>query len=226
MTQDQIFMSWPLGVLQAAWKPSMYNAAPLRKLVYRKLDDTAIRQAGKHLRIGATCLETGEYNVFDQRYPDVRGAILASCAFPGAFEPVQLLNGRHWIDGGAREVSPVKAALDAGASRIDVLVTSPRHSAPFTEHPLRSYDVVLRAVDVMSDEVLTNDLVAADFANRLVQAGRGMGMRDVELHILRPIDTLTTHLFDFKPATLHELFRKGYEDARHLTYGNLAFNPA
>ena len=42
-------------------KPSLYEPNPLRKKIERYVDSTKLRNSDKQLRIGAVCLETGDY---------------------------------------------------------------------------------------------------------------------------------------------------------------------
>lgn len=217
-----VYKKWPLGIVQAAWKASLYNSKPLRTLIRCHIDPELIRHSGKHLRVGATCLDTGEYHVFHQGYPHLLTAVMASCAFPGAFEPVEL-EGKRWIDGGVRDITPVQAAIDAGATRIDALVTSPSQSIQVHDAHPRSYEVAFRAMEVMSDEVLANDLRIASRINQLVALGKDDKHKRVRLNVLRPDNGLVESLFDFSRDTCRGLWNSGYADAMHYVRENPAF---
>jgi NTE family protein len=212
LRNEDVYKRWPLGLLQAIWKPSLYDSSPLRHLINRKIDPKRIGLSGKRLRVGATCLGTGEYHVFHQSYEHLVKAVMASCAFPGAFEPVELAGGL-WVDGGVRDVTPLKAAIDAGATRIDVLNTSPPFSAPFRSDRARFYEIVFRSVEVMSDEVLANDLSVAQGINSLVEVGAGSNFRHVSIHVLRPEEPLEPDSFDFSKVTCRALWARGYTDS-------------
>jgi len=219
---EDVYKRWPLGLLQAIWKPSLYDSSPLRHLINRKIDPKRIGLSGKRLRVGATCLDTGEYHVFHQSYEHLVKAVMASCAFPGAFEPVDIADSL-WVDGGVRDVTPLKAAIDAGATRIDVLNTSPAFSAPFHSGRARFYQIVFRSVEVMSDEVLANDLSVARGINSLVEVGAGSNFRHVSIHVLRPDEPLETDLFDFSKVTCRALWARGYTDSLHQLEQNPGF---
>lgn len=73
----------------------------------------------RRLLITAADAETGEFRAFDRDSGvSLVDAVGASCAVPGVWPPVTI-DGRRWIDGGAR--SPANADLAAGTDRIVVL---------------------------------------------------------------------------------------------------------
>ena len=211
--RDDLFVKWPLGLLQAPFKSSVFDSTPLRNLVRKYFDVGALRVSKKELRIGATCLDSGSYQLFTQADPLIQKAVMASCAIPGLFEPV-VMNGKRWVDGGVREITPIKAAIDAGATSIDVVVTSPPRSVPFAGSEARSWEIALRAADVMADTILENDLQLARRVNALVELGKAPGKRRVILRLLQPKRILSADPLDFSRETRKALWHVGYEDAR------------
>jgi NTE family protein len=85
---------------------------------------------GRLLMITAVDAETGEFRIFDRSagVPLVK-AVAASCAVPGVWPPVTI-DGRHYMDGGAR--SAANADLAAGFDRVVVLAPLPRGLGPIT----------------------------------------------------------------------------------------------
>jgi len=73
----------------------------------------------RRLLIAAVDAESGEFRAFDRESGvSLVDAVGASCAVPGVWPPVTI-DGRRWIDGGAR--SSANADLAAGCERIVVL---------------------------------------------------------------------------------------------------------
>jgi NTE family protein len=212
---SRIYRRWfPFGKLHALWKPSMLNSAPLQQLIRTVLDEALVRESGKRLRVGAVSLTTGTYRLFKEDYADLAGAIIASSAFPAMFCPVEL-DGELWTDGGVREVTPLKAAIDLGATEVDVIVTSPDYSAPGFPRSPNTLDVGKRVLDLMSDEIISDDLKVALLHNRL--AARGLSTkREVKIRIVRPDAFLTDDSLDFDPAVLEGMRKAGYEDAKRI----------
>ena len=77
--------------------------------------------------MGAVSLTTGKLKLFDESYLELPKAIYASAAYPLAFLPIEL-EGQWWLDGGLKEVAPLKSAIDLGANEIDVILCSPKEN--------------------------------------------------------------------------------------------------
>ena len=212
---SRIYKRWfPFGKLHALWKPSVLNSAPLQRFIRDTLNREAVLDSGKELRVGAVSLDSGTYRLFDQNFEDLAGAIIASSSFPGMFCPIEL-EKELWTDGGVREVTPLKAAIDLGATEIDVIVTSPDHSAPgFPKNP-DALDVGRRVVDLMSDEIISDDLAIALMYNKLAAKGLS-GKREIKIRTIRPTAMLTDCSLNFDPEILESMRQTGYEDAKRV----------
>jgi hypothetical protein len=79
---------------------------------------------------------------------------IASCSMPGWFEPVDLL-GETYVDGGVREILPLRGALDLGADQIFAIPASSIGVSPdksFSSRPIG--DILRRSlVEIMTDEI-------------------------------------------------------------------------
>lgn len=217
MDNSKVYRNWFLPYISALWKPSVYNSAPLQELIRDELRffTDEVNASGKKLRIGATGLDTGEYRVFDETYSDVPGAVLASSAFPGMLTPVKL-DGQLWADGGIRSTTPLAAAIQAGATDIDVVLCSPSKdpSTAFTGKT-DALSVGMRAIDLMSDQIEDNDLKVCQVkndVNRLAPAGL-LPPRYINLRVVRPNKVLVKDPLDFSPNVLASLRAQGYADA-------------
>ncbi|NIX59163.1 MAG: hypothetical protein GWN14_25405, partial [candidate division Zixibacteria bacterium] len=118
----KVYKSWFGWLAAALWKPSLYNSEPLKELVY---DNIFPEQIFKKLRVGAVSIPDGKYKVWTEEDPDILEGILASSAFPGMLTPIQA-RGKTWLDGGLRRVTPIKDAIEEGATDIDVIMTAPK----------------------------------------------------------------------------------------------------
>lgn len=214
-TKD-IHVPWYKGVLWVLpllWKTSLRNSSPLEKLVRRRLDVSASRSSGRELRVGAVSLTTGQYRVFDQNYSDLPSAILASSSFPGILKPVKMEN-ELWTDGGVRDITPIQAAIDAGATSIDIVVTSPLDGVGmgFDRTP-NTLDLGIRVLDIMSDEILLEDFTKTKLINDLVLSGSAPDKKYIPLRLLAPSRILTTDPMSFDPKVTLDLIEEGYRDA-------------
>lgn len=110
----------------------------IERLAVRTFEETAVP-----LHVGATNLRTGEERWFSSG--PLMPAMLASCALPGIFPPVEI-DGDPYIDGGVVNNVPVSRAIDLDATRVYVLTCAPpakqlRHDRP----PRRPLDVMVQA---------------------------------------------------------------------------------
>jgi len=207
-----VYRNWfPFGFLQAFWENSFYRTDPLARMISENLDLDFIKTSGKKLRIGAVSQNTGEYRVFDQTDDDLHAAVLASSAFPLMFEPVKF-DGNLWVDGGVRNVTPLKAAIDAGATEIDVIVTEAVEASPvFKASPKNLAQSGMQILGTMVNEITMMDLKYAELYNRLLAHEDVPGKRPVNIRIISPGSPLPGSPLDFSPNHNAEVSEIGYE---------------
>jgi NTE family protein len=210
---SKILKRWfPFGKVHAAWKMSFFDSSPLQELIKNNVSLEKIRKVNRKINVGAVSLTSGKYTIFTQDDDDFIAAILASSAFPGVFCPVKIKD-QLWIDGGLKELSPIRAAIEAGADEIDVITTSPETRIKmFIEKP-SILDVFKRAVDLATDKILSNDIDRAFMYNKLAAAGIS-DKKVVKLNIIRPKYNLTEDLLDFSPQKIAKMMELGYQDAK------------
>lgn len=213
MSADKVYREWyhgALSFLPALWKGSVYTSAPLKKLLDDNFDETRIFTSGKILTVSAVCETTAEGGIWRETDDDIMAGVLASSAFPGVLPAVEA-RGQLWIDGGCRDGTPLRDAIVAGATEVDVILCTGNGMGPTKDDVLSK---VLRAVDVLLDEIERADLDAAEKWNLLVRAGLApKDKREVAVRILRISHSPAKHAFDFRPEVISELLVQGYEDA-------------
>jgi predicted acylesterase/phospholipase RssA len=72
----------------AAGKDSLFDNAPLRKLLERHCDPAKLRTSGRDFSVGTVSLVTGSYQEFKPMATNFLELILASTAIPVVFPPV------------------------------------------------------------------------------------------------------------------------------------------
>lgn len=196
-----------LPYLSAIWNNSVYKTTPLRQLIENNIKIERIRSSGKKLRLGAASLTRGDFHLWTEKDPDLIDGIMASCAFPGIFE-TPYSRGQYWVDGGVRNVAPLKAAIDAGASNIDVVLVAVKGMKQLEGKKFKSYEVLTRSFDIMMDELIENDIKVCGLKNNI------SGYRQIKLNVYRPSQPLLGDGLDFNPARISEEIKLGYNDAR------------
>ena len=206
---------WCLWPLSALWKPSIYDSRPLHKLLHAELDPEKIATSGRMFRAGAVSLTTGAYRCWRESDPDIVEGVLASSAFPGGLIPVKV--GQSWYtDGGVRDQTPLNEAIQLGATTCDVILLSSNGVKQDQKKP-RTLNVLTRALDIVLDELVKNDLEKAELYNQLVIAGQCPGKRRIRLNVLTPSHPLGSTL-DFDSDTIRANIARGYDEARTISW--------
>lgn len=105
---------------------SLYDTAPLRRLLERFFGERSLMDSPTCLKITAFNLQTGEPEDFDDETPvTVVDALMASSAIQGLF-PSPLIRGSQYLDGANGANLPLRAALSAGATEVLLLRASHR----------------------------------------------------------------------------------------------------
>lgn len=213
LDNSKIYKRWfPFGKWHAIWKKSFFDSAPLRDLVRGAINLDKIRSSGKHVSVGCVSLSSGKYTIFDQTSDHFVDAVIASASFPGMLSPVSFM-GQLWADGGVKEISPIKKAVELGADIVDIIVTSPQTRVRrFIENPT-TIDILKRSIDLSADKILANDIEKVEMYNKLASVGITY-KKNVQLNIIRPDYNLIEDLLDFSPHKLVEMTQKGYDDAK------------
>ncbi len=208
----KIYRRWqPFGRLHAIWKNSFYDSSPLHNLIRDSISLDKIRNSGKTVCVGTVSLSSGKYTIFDQSSDHFIDAVIASASFPGMLEPVKFL-GQLWSDGGIKEISPLKKAVELGADIIDVIITNPiTRTKKFIENPT-TVDILKRSIDLSTDKIMANDIEKVEMYNILAQ-NMLTHKKYVKLNIIRPENNLIEDLLDFRPEKIREMMEKGYKDA-------------
>jgi len=121
--------------------------------------------------------------------------------------------GQMWSDGGIKEYSPIKKAIESGADIVDVVITSPETRVnKFLEKP-NIIDILKRSFDLSTDKITANDIEKVQIYNMLAESNLANGR--VKLNVLRPDYNLIADLLDFEPAKIKEMMERGYLDAQH-----------
>lgn len=216
LTSDKIYKRWaPFGRLHGLWQKGFWDSSPMINLINNKLSHKQLLSSGKIISVGAVSLTRGKYIHFDQNDPDFLSAVAASASFPGAFPPIKFKN-QLWIDGGVKQITPLKIAIDLGAVKIDVVSTSPIDRDPnFHENPSLS-SIIVRCIDLMSDKITTNDLEKAVNYNLLAQNNLIEGKKFVNFNIIRPEKNLTYNIFNFDKDLIKDMIDTGYNKAKSL----------
>lgn len=190
---------------------SIYNASPLSKLVYENYHPVNTMMANKTLLVGAVSWKKGIYEVANQDNRRIHEWVLASSAFP-VFLTNRYINGLFYTDGGIREIAPLRDAIEHGATEVDVYLASPLEMCEDEENLPSLPDQVMRLIEIMSNEILRNDLLEISRLNP-----------GVKIRIFMPKKKLTSNSLSFDPKLLRYMYEEGKKIGKDpLTIGDVS----
>jgi len=201
------------------WAQGAYSTKPMRKIIDKAVANPPVNAAVEAV-VTRVDLETGELQYVSNKVGPERFAVAveSSAAIPLAMEPVD----NKWIDGGAREVAPLKQAIEAGCERIYVILCNPTLGAPFNfqvkARLLAMAYNAYQAVDILQNEVWLNDLAVCKQINRNLSAHPGK--KAIELVVYAP-DVVKIDTLEFDPLKIQMVMNQGYETAANRPKGVL-----
>lgn len=216
LTTADIHKRWPLGYLTALWKTGARSSKPLRKFIDSNISFDKIASSDKLLRVGATKLSGSQENpfkIFTEQSPDIVKAIMASSALSPFLEAVDI-NKEWYVDGGFQNPLPLNAAIEAGATEIDVVMCYPYKVTNFSYgKKLNTIDIVAREVDLVVHKLAWAEVKQTVYINYLVKAGAS-SKKYVKLNLIYPKHELNTSSLEFKHSDAVLLQALGFSDAK------------
>lgn len=215
LKDEDIRKNWNcFGKYAGLWKPSLYDSSPLNELIHRKIDLERIRRSGRSVRVAATSWTTGRTVHVNANSPRFLDWICASAAYPVIFTPVNI-DGEMWGDAGMHEVTPVAQAIALGADHIDVIMcSSGKRGEDSWSGKSAVLDYMPRALSIMNDEIIENDLKVVGLKNDL--AVIDPKYRHVTFRVIRPMASLPGTSLDFDPEAAKQKYDIGRRAARDV----------
>jgi NTE family protein len=179
MRRNDIF---PLGLLTLArfiWRRDfLVSPDGISSLIDGNLPYRLLEEARIPIHIVTTDFLTGG-TVVHATGP-AAPAILASCAIPAAFEPIRH-GSRHLVDGGIASNTPIRIAIELGATRLIVLPTG--YSCALKHPPPGAVASALHGLTL---------LIAGQLIGELETIGAG-----VDFHVVPSLCPVTASAYDF-----------------------------
>jgi len=142
---------------RAFFKPGAIRCEEMLPLIKALVPDILIEEMPLPFRAVASDLVTGERVVFDKG--SLHQALLASCAIPGAIEPIKSKD-MLLVDGGVLSLVPVYAAYEAGAQF--VIAVSVDLGIGYWMGVKTALDTFLRVGNIASENLKKQEMKAAN----------------------------------------------------------------
>ena len=219
-------LSKPLSIFELGWTAltkkfrGLVSSDPLRALIQEVLSLRNLQASPVGLHVGAVNIMEGRIHYVDPSTPDFLDYLLASSAVP-ILMPVVKIRGedrRSYLDGGLRDVTPVKKALDDGGKHIVCVSCHPEaiEGGSFDTGDLLA--LVDRVMDIAVNEILNADLRETILINNslpadgsVVMAGPYQGFQRVNLESIRPIQPINIDIQHFTKLDIRRMLEVGYE---------------
>lgn len=263
-TEDIILRRDLHNVLRAN---SIFDTTPLLRLIKSKITEDRfqrVAQSGKQMAVTTVSLQTGGI-VYFQTGPaivaadasvipirtrdDMVQAVLASSNQPVFMRPVRIPEGedpvRQYVDGGVREIAPLRVAIDNGATEVYALILSPERRTPREERFQSVIPILLRTIGLFTEDVVLNDVETARLYNRAVlyldalkkrigdrfdldaaalndlfeitgQRNPFKGKAVLTLHVIRPERELPSDGLEFDRGAMAQMMRMGKRRAAEI----------
>jgi len=199
---------WFKNIVFSSELDGINDWAPLYRMVLKSIGENALRAEAIVTKID---LNTGALHYIkasETKSPEeLAMAVVASSAVPGHTKPVE----GHWVDGGVREQTPLMKAIQHGCDTIFVVLSN-----PWTKNPpivdiqkmpkrLRFIKIILRTIEILSHEIMLNDL------EKCVEKNGLDGFKTIKLVVYAPSSPL--HDPDnFDPKVLGDAIDRGLKD--------------
>jgi predicted acylesterase/phospholipase RssA len=164
-------------------------------------------------------------------------AVFASASIPVMMPPVEILEGgdQH-VDGGVREIAPLKIVIDHGATDVYAIVLEPEERQRSNEEYRFVVKTLTRTMNIFTQEVLLNDVRHAQLinqgvrylANARARAEERLSEEDVSalfddpavsnpfrearvlnVHVIRPERELPSSGLEFRPLVMSQMMELG-----------------
>lgn len=202
----------------------LVDLSRMEKLVRSELGDHFPMEETDELNasVGAVNLFTKELVYTDSHDEHFMDAVFASAAEP-IIMPMRSIGGvGPFYDGGLRDITPLKRAIDQGATRIVMVLCQPALDAVDSFNQGDFMSDAEEVMGIVTNEILCNDIMTFTNVNELVkQYGNIDGKRYIPLTVIRPAQAINVHLTNFGPTDIKNMIEQGRQDAEAVLAGGL-----
>ena len=190
-----------LSALRKKFK-GLVDTKPLRNLMTEVLSIRNLHASPIALKIGAVNIIDGMIYYVDTSEEHFLDYLMASSAVP-ILMPVVKINGearRSFLDGGLRDVAPIKKAVEDGASNIICISC---HMESIEGGHFDSGDLLAlvdRVMDIAVNEILNADIKEVMISNTTI-----------DIQSIRPPQPLTIDIQNFNKMDIRRMLELGYQ---------------
>jgi NTE family protein len=179
---------------------------PLHLLIRKHLHDDYLRDTPVKVKVGAVNIGTGEIKYVSTQDPHYIDFVYASSSIPMLMPAVEI-EQQLYLDGGLREVAPVREAIEDGATEIVLIgCHSPLLYQPEGINTQNLITLIERVRDITVNQIVNNNIQWAEsYVDRSNLRGKPM-----KLTVIRPAAPLFLDLQHFTSEDISRLIIEGY----------------
>jgi len=200
------------------------DTAPLRQLIRQEINIENLRRSPAKFFACAVNIFTSEtvYASVDRHAEKMHDFILASAAIPGVM-PLVMIGNAPYVDGGIREVAPLRQAIHDGADEIVCILCQTEKMAHEKFDHRNVIDLMTRLMDIVINETVNNDIETCrkintrlDDAPKPITAAALQGKRKINLQVIRPALPVDIELENFTSQQVKAALRAGWEASQRI----------
>lgn len=201
----------------------LLDTTPLRDILHNNIQIRNLNSSPIQLKVGAVDIMNGSIIYADPTYEHFLDYVMASYAIPILMPVVNIggLRKMAFLDGGLRDVAPIRKAMNDGATEIVCIACHTRNieGGDFPYGNLLA--LVDRVMDIAVNECLNADLDWAEFRNECLpldgsegEFGILKGQSRIKLKIIRPQKPLNIDIQGFDQEDIQRMILLGYQHGR------------
>ncbi|MCF2443130.1 patatin-like phospholipase family protein [Dyadobacter sp. CY345] len=187
----------------------LVDPAPLHLLIRKNVKDKYLKHTPVKIKVGAVNVQSGEIKYVTPQEPHFLDFVRASSSIP-MLMPAIAIGNKMYLDGGLREVAPIRQAIADGATEIVIIAChSPHLYQPEDMNPQNLITLVERVRDITVNEYANSNIIWAEsYVDRSIL--RGVPMK---LTVIRPTSPLVLDMQHFNSEDISRLIIEGYRVA-------------
>ena len=181
---------------------------PLHQLIRKNVQDEFLKNTTVKLKVGAVNIESGEIKYVSPQDARFLDYVYASSSIPMLMPAVSIHNDL-FLDGGLREVAPIRQAIEDGATEIVLIAChSPLLYQPEGLNARNLITLIERVRDITVNQIVNSNIAWAEsYVDRSILRGKPM-----KLTVVRPSSPLVLDLQHFTSDDISRLIVEGYRE--------------
>jgi NTE family protein len=185
----------------------LLDPTPLHELIRKNIEADILKNAPVKLKVGAVNVESGDIKYTAPDNPFFLDYVRASSSIPMLMPAIEI-EEHLYLDGGLREVLPIREAIADGAT--DIVSIGCHSSQLYQPEGLNARNLITlieRVRDITVNEVANSNIA---WAESTVDRSNLRG-KPMKLKVIRPVAPLVLDLQHFTSADISRLIVEGYK---------------